>query len=60
MLAAQMIHRSSDSVWNEIKDSVIGFASRWHVGGEVDRAAVFMITTGPWRVCALDLAPGRQ
>ena len=53
MLAAQMIHRSSDSVWNEIKDSVIGFASRWHVGGEVDRAAVFMITTGrgefaPW------------
>jgi hypothetical protein len=46
MLAAQMIHRSSDSVWNQIKDSVIAFASRWHVDGEVDRAAAFMITTG--------------
>ena len=46
ILAAQMIQRSSESVWNQIKDSVIGFASRWHVGGVVDRAAKFMITTG--------------
>ena len=46
ILAAQMIYRSSDSVWNQIKDSVIAFASRWHVGGDVDRAAAFMITTG--------------
>ena len=46
ILAAQMIQRSSGSVWSQIKDSVIAFASRWHVDGAVDRAAVFMITTG--------------
>jgi hypothetical protein len=46
MLAAQMIYRSSDTVWDQIKDVVIQFALRWHVDGEVDRAAAFMITTG--------------
>lgn len=46
MLAAQMIYRSSDAVWDETKDPVITFASRWHTKGEVDRAAAFMITTG--------------
>ena len=46
ILAAQMTQRSSESVWNHIEDSVMKFASRWHVGGVVDRAAKFMITTG--------------
>lgn len=46
MLTAEMIYRSSDAVWSQVRDSVIAFASRWHVRGNVDRAAAFMIRTG--------------
>jgi hypothetical protein len=46
MLAAQMIYRSSDAVWGQIKDQVMAFASHWHNHGKVDRAAAFMISTG--------------
>jgi hypothetical protein len=46
MLAAEMIYRSSASVWEQIKEKIIKFVARWHVGGKVDRAVSFMITTG--------------
>jgi len=46
MLAAEMIFRSGEMVWPEIKDQVIHFAERWHRPGRVDRAIRFMITTG--------------
>lgn len=46
MLAAEMIYRASEPVWTQIKDAVVGFASRWHQSGRVDRAVRFMITTG--------------
>jgi hypothetical protein len=46
MLAAEMIYRSDARVWDLIKDKVVDFATRWHAGGNVDRAVRFMITTG--------------
>ena len=46
ILAAEMIYRSSDSVWAEIKDAVVAFASRWHTREDVDRAVAFMIRSG--------------
>ncbi len=46
MLAAEMIFRSAPEVWTSIGDEVTAFAERWHVGGKVDRAARFMMTTG--------------
>ncbi len=46
MLAAEMIFRSAPEVWTLISAKVTAFAERWHVGGKVDRAARFMMTTG--------------
>ena len=46
MLAAEMIYRSSDAVWAQIKDEVVAFANRWHKAGRVDRGVRFMMTTG--------------
>jgi hypothetical protein len=46
ILAAEMIYRSSDVVWDEIKEKVIAFVERWHTSGKGDRAARFMISTG--------------
>jgi hypothetical protein len=46
ILAAEMIYRSSVGVWEQIKEKVVAFVARWHVGGKVDRAVNFMITTG--------------
>jgi hypothetical protein len=46
MLAAEMIYRSSADVWEQIKEKIIAFVARWHVGGKVDRAVSFMIMTG--------------
>ncbi len=46
MLAAEMIYRSSPAVWEQIRDTIIGFVTRWHSPGTVDRAVRFMITTG--------------
>ena len=46
MLAADMIYRSSPSVWQRNKDRVIPLIVAWHIDGNVDRAARFMVTTG--------------
>ena len=46
MLAAEMIYRSDETVWTQIKDHVIAFAIRWHKTGRVDRGLRFMMTTG--------------
>ncbi|TIS45588.1 hypothetical protein [Mesorhizobium sp.] len=46
ILAAEMIFRSPDAVWNLVKHQVIKFAERWHRPGTVDRAVRFMVTTG--------------
>lgn len=46
MLAAEMIYRSSQTVWDIINDETKSFALRWHKPGKVDRAISFMITTG--------------
>lgn len=46
ILAAEMIFRSPDAVWNLVKHQVIKFVERWHRPGTVDRAVRFMVTTG--------------
>lgn len=46
MLAAEMIYRSNDAVWERIKSSIKKFLGRWYEKGKVDRAVRFMITTG--------------
>lgn len=46
MLAAEMIYRSSDSVWAKVGDHVQQFARAWHVSSKVDRALRFMLTSG--------------
>ena len=46
LLSAEMIWRSSDDVWDQIRDKVISFVRRWHTTGQVDRAVKFMIDTG--------------
>jgi hypothetical protein len=45
MLSAEMIYRSSDEVWKQVRDDVISFAGKWHTEGRVDRAVQFMIDT---------------
>ncbi|MFS8974488.1 hypothetical protein PO002_08260 [Cupriavidus necator] len=46
ILAAEMIFRSTDEIWNEVGLAAQDFASRWHTPGKVDRAVRFMLTTG--------------
>ena len=46
VLAAEMIFRSSESVWEQIRDEIVGMAHRWHTADTVDRAVGFMIGTG--------------
>ena len=46
LLSAEMIRRSSDEVWDQIRDEVISFVRKWHTSGRVDRAVKFMIDTG--------------
>ena len=46
LLSAEIIWRSSDEVWEQIKDDVLSFAGTWHMAGRVDRAVRFMIDTG--------------
>ena len=50
LLSAEMIRRSSDDVWKQIRDEVIPFVRKWHTPGAVDRAVKFMIDTGPFGV----------
>jgi hypothetical protein len=46
LLAAEMIWRSSEEVWERIGAEIMFFAGKWHTPGCVDRAAKFMIYTG--------------
>ena len=46
MLAAEMIWRSSDGVWQHVSPSVEDFVERWHTSEKVDRAVRFMIISG--------------
>ncbi len=46
MLAAEAIYRSSEALWNVVKDRVAAFAFQWHTPTEIDRAIRFMIKTG--------------
>lgn len=46
LLAADMIHRSSDEIWALVADDVQRFVRAWHASGTVDRALRFMLTSG--------------
>lgn len=46
LLSAEIIYRSSEDVWQLVKDDVLGFVQKWHSPGQVDRAVSFMINTG--------------
>lgn len=46
MLAALIVSRVGDSVWDEIGEEFIRFGQRWHRAGTVDRAVRFMMISG--------------
>lgn len=46
MLAAEMIYRATEKVWEEISKAILEQVATWHVSGTVDRAFRFMLTTG--------------
>jgi len=46
LLSAEMIHRSSEDVWQRVKAEIVDFAQTWHTDGKVDHAVQFMINTG--------------
>ena len=46
MLAAEMIFRSSDAVWQLVEARIVTFAQKWHQEGKIDRALRFMMATG--------------
>ena len=46
ILAADIIYRSTEGVWQLAKDAVVAMVNRWHAPGRVDRAARFMVTSG--------------
>jgi len=46
LLSAEMIWRSSDEVWEQVREDVMSFAGKWHTEGCIDRAVKFMIDTG--------------
>ena len=45
-LAAEMIFRSSESVWSQIAAETQELISRWHTPGKVDRSVRFMLVSG--------------
>lgn len=46
MLAAEMIFRSTDAVWERIDPTIQVLVRQWHTSGKVDRALSFMISSG--------------
>jgi hypothetical protein len=46
MLAAEMIHRSTDAVWTRVGPAIQGLVASWHALGKVDRALGFMMSSG--------------
>lgn len=46
ILAAEMIFRSTDGVWEYVAKPIQALVTRWHAVGKVDRALRFMLTSG--------------
>ena len=46
MLAAEIIHRSSEGVWAHVREEIAERVRRWHTPGKVDRAMGFMVKSG--------------
>jgi hypothetical protein len=46
ILAAEMIFRSTDAVWEAISIEIQRLVRKWHTPGKVDRALTFMIASG--------------
>src|SRR5262245_34487725 len=46
LLAADMIQRSTESVWEVLKAQVSAFLRRWHRPRHFDRAFLFMVRSG--------------
>lgn len=46
ILAAVILERADDLVWQEVRDHVLIFIERWHSPGELDRAVRFMVASG--------------
>src|SRR5262249_12680052 len=46
LLAAEMIFRSTDTVWQAVRDRVLPFVLKWHDANKVDAAVHFMISSG--------------
>lgn len=46
MLAAEMIYRSTDIVWEKVAAEITAAATAWHKPGKLDRSLRFMLATG--------------
>jgi len=46
LLAAAMLYRASDEVWQRLRDRVLRFIGRWHTPGVFDRSVRFMVVSG--------------
>lgn len=46
MLAAEIVYRAGDAVWNLVASEMQAFAKAWHQEGQVDLAVAFMMKTG--------------
>ncbi|ESW68346.1 hypothetical protein X771_12330 [Mesorhizobium sp. LSJC277A00] len=46
MLAAEIVYRAGDDVWNLVAPDVEAFARAWHQPDQVDLAVAFMMKTG--------------
>ncbi len=46
ILAAELIYRATDEVWDIVSCSIKANLDRWHAAGKIDRAVRFMITSG--------------
>lgn len=46
MLAAEMIYRATEPVWEQVAEPIQRFVGRWNATGTVDRSVRFMITSG--------------
>ena len=46
MLAAEMIDRSTNSVWSRVANKIVAAIDGWHAPGQCDRALRFMLNSG--------------
>jgi len=53
MLAALIVSRVGDAVWDDIGEDFLNFGRRWHRPDEVDRAVRFMVISGRPEFAAL-------